>query len=124
MTKRRVANVMSQTACGYHGRKLIFIELTKLFSFICPAFCNGISYCLRQTATYGSHFKTMRESIVYEYRSRQREYLGLILEPAECGGKNDTVIISEKGGTSIPPTRRIASRCTNRAGGAGAYRTI
>src|SRR5258708_1552166 len=48
----------------------------------------------------------MCQAVVHEYRTGQREHLGLVLQTTESRGKNDAVIIPQKGGPELRGARR------------------
>ena len=53
--------------------------------------------------SYARYFEAVRQSVVYENTTRQREYLCFVLQAAERCGKYEAVIVPLELGTVLLP---------------------
>jgi hypothetical protein len=92
----RVANIVRKTGGGYYIGQFVAIKLRKTFIAVTILFGELISHRLTKRAAHRCHFEAMGKPVVHKYRAGQRKNLRFVLQPAESGRKNDTVVIPYK----------------------------
>src|SRR5579872_6304033 len=95
MAERRIADIMGQTPGSDHRRQLVFIELPEPFPAIGILVPQRIPYGFSKRTADRRYLQAMGKPVVYKDRPRQREHLRFVLQPAECGGENDAIVITQ-----------------------------
>src|SRR6185437_406049 len=119
MPKRWIAYIVRQTCGPDDGRQLIPVKFQELPAGIRIFFTQRISYRPAERPAYGCHFQAMGKPVMDKDRPGQRKDLGLVLQTAEGGRKNDPVVVAQKRGPRLAALATLSPRSS-----AGAHRRI
>lgn len=90
MPKGRVAEVVGQAGCADDTAHLCEVSVLEMG----VTFQKLATDIVAQTAPYATDFKRVGEAVMYENAAWQREDLSLVLQAAECCGKDKTVEVA------------------------------
>ena len=90
MTEGRIAQVVCQTGCAHDGSYLFEERILQFRTLLDDAAGDVVA----QRHAHARYFQAVGEAVVYEDAARQREYLRLVLQPAECRREDEAVVIA------------------------------
>ena len=90
MTERRVAQVVSQTGCGYNLSD--FLKECVFQFWVTPG--ELLCYIVTRRHACTGHLQGVSQTVVYEDAARKRKHLRLVLQTTERGREDQPVIIA------------------------------